>query len=151
MSQEQRTRQHEGILAHYAARNDYSIAMLEAVLEAGKTALQSLLIINGGAVVALLGVLSNLAGKPEGSLLARYLAMPLLQFGVAVLLGALGFAFRYFSQACYAEMPEENSALRKWGHGLRYSAITCAVIGYLLFGIAIVNSYHGVVWAFAAR
>lgn len=72
-SQEYRKREHEGMLAHYAAKNQHSIEMLKAVLEAGKSALQSLLVINGGAVVALLGVFSSLAGKDGGAALARYL------------------------------------------------------------------------------
>lgn len=44
-SQEYRKREHEGMLAHYAAKNQHSIEMLKAVLEAGKSALQSLLVI----------------------------------------------------------------------------------------------------------
>ncbi|WP_178090611.1 hypothetical protein [Pseudomonas sp. SJZ079] len=69
-SQEFRQRDHEGMLAHYVAENQHSIEMLKAVLEAGKSALHTLLIINGGAVVALLGVMSNLVGKP-GALFLR--------------------------------------------------------------------------------
>lgn len=72
-SKEYRKQEHEGMLAHYAAENQHSIEMLKAVLEAGKSALQSLLVINGGAVVALLGVFSSLAGKAGGNALARYL------------------------------------------------------------------------------
>lgn len=149
MSKERRAHEHAGYLAHYAAQNSVSIAMLEAVLEAGKTALQSLIVINGGAVIALLGVLSNLAGKPEGGSFARYLALPLLQFGAGVLFGALGFAFRYFSQACYAEQGEINSPHQRWGHRFRYCAILCAVLGFLCFGFGVGNAYNAVSWAFA--
>ena len=148
LSKEQRAREHEGYLAHLAARNEYSIAMLEAVLEAVKTALQSLILINGGAVISLLGVLGNLAGKAEGALLARYLAIPLAEFGIAVLLGALGFAFRYFSQAFYSDMQEEGTKAQAWGHRFRYAAIACALGGYILFGFAIANSYNAVAWSF---
>lgn len=148
-SQEFRKREHEGMLAHYAAKNQHSIEMLKAVLEAGKSALHALLIINGGAVVALLGVLSNLAGKPSGVLLAKYLALPLLQFGIGVLVGALGFAFRYLSQACYSEKSQSNDKYDVWGDRLRYAAILSAVSGYVLFGFAMANAYHAVVWAFS--
>lgn len=53
------------MLTHYAAENEHRIEMLKAVLEAGKSALHALLLIRGGAAVALLGVVSNLAGNPE--------------------------------------------------------------------------------------
>lgn len=148
-SQEYRKREHEGMLAHYAAKSQHSIEMLKAVLEAGKSALHALLIINGGAVVALLGVLSNLAGKAEGALLAKYLALPLIEFGVGVLCGALGFAFRYLSQACYTESDDNNDKYHAWGDQFRYLAILSAVAGYVLFGFAIANAYHAVVWSFS--
>lgn len=148
-SQDYRKREHEGMLAHYAAKNQHSIEMLKAVLEAGKSALQSLLIINGGAVVALLGVFSSLAGKDGGATFARYLSLPLLQFGLGVLVAALGFAFRYFSQACYCKSNEDNDSYQKAGDWFRYAAIGSALSGYVLFGFAVVNAYHAVVWSFS--
>ena len=148
-SQDYRNREHAGMLAHYSAKNQHSIEMLKAVLEAGKSALHALLIINGGAVVALLGVMSNLVGKSGGAPLAKYLALPLLQFGIGVLIGAVGFALRYLSQACYSDSSDPQDKLHRWGDLLRYAAILSAIAGYVLFGFAIVNSYHAVVWSFA--
>lgn len=147
-SQEYRKREHEGMLAHYAARNQHSIEMLKAVLEAGKSALQSLLVINGGAVIALLGVFSRLAGKDGGASLARHLSLPLLLFGLGVLVAALGFAFRYFSQACYSESNTEKDNSQKAGDMFRYAAIASALCGYILFGIAVVNAYYAVTCSF---
>lgn len=150
VSQEYRKRQHEGMLAHYAAKNEHAIEMLKAVLEAGKSALHVLLIINGGAVVTLLGAMSNLAGKPAtATLLAKYLALPLLQFGIGVFFGALGFALRYLSQACYAENNAEKRNLAAWGDGLRYAAICFALAGYVAFCLGVGNAYYGVVWTFS--
>lgn len=147
-SQEYRNRKHAGMLAHYEAQNQHSIEMLKAVLEAGKSALNTLIIINGGAVIALLGVFSNLVGKESDSELAGYLALPLLEFGIGVLCGALGFAFRYFSQAFYGESSESGDTFHKWGNGFRNAAILMALAGYVLFGFAIANSYNAVVWSF---
>lgn len=147
-SQEYRNREHAGMLAHYAAQNEHSLEMLKAVLEAGKSALHALLIVNGGAVVALLGVMSNLAGKPEGATLAMYLALPLLQFGIGVLSGVVGFALRYFSQAAYAESSDEADRFHRWGDRFRYAAVLVAFAGYILFGFAVVNSYNAVLWSF---
>lgn len=148
-SKEYRKQKHEGMLAHYAAKNQHSIEMLKAVLETGKSALHSLLLINGGAVVTLLGVMANLARNPEGAVLARYLALPLIEFGVGVLCGALGFAFRYFSQACYSASVEEKDKYFLWGDWCRNIAILLAFLGYVLFGFAIVNSYSAVIWSFS--
>lgn len=147
-SQEYRRQKHEGMLAHYTAQTQHSIEMLKAVLEAGKSALQSLLIINGGAVVALLGVLSNLVGKPNGPEFAIRLALPLLLFGIGVLAGAVGFALRYFSQACYSESDDDKDNYEKWGDRFRYSTIAAALTGYALFGTAIVFSYKAVLLAY---
>jgi len=147
-TQEHRNREHQGLLAHYAAKNEHSIEMLKAVLEAGKSALHYLLLINGGAVVALLGVLSNLAGKSGGTPFAKYLALPLVQFGIGVLLAALGFALRYFSQACYLESASGKEPYQKWGDAFRYTAILATLTGYALFGVAISNAYHAVIWSF---
>jgi hypothetical protein len=148
-TQEYRNREHAGMLAQYAARSQHAIEMLKAVLEAGKSALHALLLINGGAVVALLGVMSNLVGKSEGAALARYLALPLLQFGIGVLLGAVGFAFRYLSQACYSDSENPEDKLHCSGDWLRRTAILVAIGGYVLFAFAVGNSYRAVVWSFA--
>ncbi len=148
-SQDYRNREHAGMLAHDAAKSQHAIEMLKAVLEAGKSALQALLLINGGAVVALLGVLSNLAGKNGGAVLARYLALPMLQFGIGVLLGALGFAFRYLSQASYAGSENQEDKFHRAGDWVRYAAIITAIAGYVLFGFAVANGYNAVVWSFS--
>ena len=49
-SSEQRRRAHEGTLAHYTAQNQFSLEMFKSVLDTGKSAIDALLIINGGTV-----------------------------------------------------------------------------------------------------
>jgi hypothetical protein len=150
VSLEHRKLEHEGMLAHYAAQSEFNIEMLRSVLESAKSGIQALLVINGGAVIALLGVMSNLATRPGGDLLARYLALPLLEFGAGVLCAGLAFAFRYFSQACYSEGGGEKNKYTTWGDRLRIVTILIGVAGYVLFGVAMVNAYQGVVWSFAS-
>jgi hypothetical protein len=150
LSVEQRKLQHEGMLADNAARHESNLEMFRAVLEAGKNGLQSLLVINGGAVIALLGVMSNLATKQGGATLARYLALPLLEFGIGVLCGAVGFALRYLSQAFYSEGMGEKNIYTTWGDNLRYATIAVGISGYVIFGFALVNAYHGILWSFAS-
>jgi hypothetical protein len=149
-SQEVRNREHAGMLAEFAARNELGIEMMRSVLEAGKSTLHALLIINGGAVIALLGVTSNLVGKSEGAQLAVSLALPLLQFGIAVLCGALGFAFRYLSQDYYAKGGDRQEWYLLLADYSRYGAMLAAAAGFVLFGFGVVNAYNAVRWSFAA-
>ncbi|WP_218669160.1 hypothetical protein, partial [Xanthomonas axonopodis] len=86
--------------------------MFKSVLDTGKSAIDALLIINGGAVVVLLGMLSNLAKESNGDELARYLALPLLQFGLGVLCAAATFALRYFLISPDLQPPVAGSAPR---------------------------------------
>jgi len=137
----------EGELAKYAAESQMQITMFNAVVESGKTALQSLLVINGGAVIALMGVMSNLVGKTDGKSLAVSLACPLLLFGFGVLAAASGFSFRYISQAFYANEGTDP----KWysgGNVFRWGAILSAITGFVLFGFGLYSSYLGFSSAF---
>ncbi|MFC3816594.1 hypothetical protein [Lysobacter sp. GCM10012299] len=149
-SLEERRIAHEGSLAQYSATTQYNLEMFKSVMDAGRNAIQALLIINGGAVIAMLGMLSNLAGKPTGDVLARLLALPLLQFGIGVLLAASCYAVRYFSQACYAEAPEEGGIWFKAGQALTLAAILVGISGYVLFAFGIANSYTAVRIAFGS-
>lgn len=148
-SQKDRDRQHAGMLAYSAAKNTLNIEVMKSVLEAGKSALHALLIINGGAVVALLGVFSNILGKKDSELLAQSLALPLLFFGAGVLSGALGFAFRYFSQNAYAKSFQTSSRSERGGDFFRFLAVFSALGGYLAFGYALFSSYKAVLHSFS--
>lgn len=141
---------HEGSLAQYEFQAQANIEMFKSVLDAGKNAIQALLIINGGAVIAMLGVVSNLAGKPSGDQLARLLALPLLQFGVGVLLAAVCYAVRYFSQEFYSNADTERDRFKRAGDAMKYLAMIVGVAGYVLFGLGITNSYYAVKIAFGA-
>lgn len=148
-STEYRRQVHEGTLANFTAKNQFNLEMFKSVLDTGKSAIDALLLINGGAVVVLLGMLSNLAKEDRGDELARYLALPLLQFGLGVLLAAATFALRYFSQAAYSESEEHDDKHYKLGDRIKYAAIATGVSGYVLFGFGIANAYRAVTFAFA--
>nr|BDD47823.1 hypothetical protein 10 [Gammaproteobacteria bacterium] len=159
-SKEHINREHEGMLARYSAQVQQALEMFKAILETGKTALNSIVLINGGAVVALLGVMSAVAASDSGKKLAANLAAALLLFGFGVLCGAVGFASRYFSQVFYAESYRERisgtdeaaakrTSSREWyGHRFRDLAIVIGISGYILFGVAVVSSYQAVVQTF---
>ena len=127
--------EHQGSLAEYDARVRQGIEMLNAAINAGKDALNALVLINGGAVIALLGFLGAVVSQSFPKELGLGLTLPLLYFGSGVLLGALGFGFRYFSQACY------SGDWIKTGLAFHGCAILFAVSGYVLFGLGIYGAY----------
>ena len=143
VSQEQCKIDHANFLAEYAADTQWGTELFKAVLESGKSALHAILIINGGAVIALMGVMSSLIGNTGGKILASNLALPLLYFGIGVFSGGVGFAFRYLSQACYTEDFKTNDT-KKYelgGDMFRWLAVLAALSGFTLFLVGIVNSY----------
>jgi hypothetical protein len=122
-------------LAQLDVQTKHSIEMFKAVVESGREALNALVIVNGGAVIALLGFMGAVISKGLPQSLGLGLTLPILQFGIGVLMGAVGFMMRYFSQACYA------TDKKKCGDAFRWVAISVALIGYGLFGFGIYGAY----------
>lgn len=144
-------RQHAALLADVDARNQNNLEMFRAVIEAGKTTLNSLMIVNGGAVVAMFGVMANLAGQKsgDGKALALNLALPMLLFGIGVVLAVVGFGFRYFSQDLYAYTNGKDRKLIA-AHTFKALAVIAAISGYSIFLIAVFKSYKAVLLTFGA-
>jgi hypothetical protein len=124
-------------LVHLDIHSKHRIEMFKAVIESGREALNALVLINGGAVVALLGFMGAIISKALPPTLGQSLTIPLLLFGIGVLTGGIGFATRYFSQALFAK---DNIF---WGDFSKYLAVVIAMAGYILFGI-------GIYWAYSA-
>jgi len=134
-SAESRRLEYQRLLAHYDAQIKTWIEMFKSVIDAGKEALNALLLINGGAVVALLGFLGANIAKEGSAALGMRLTSSLLLFGVGVLLGAVAFGVRYLSQAVYAV--ERN----KIGSTLNVLTILIAIAGYIVFGFGVYGAY----------
>lgn len=135
-SMELRKLEDQRTLAHYDAQTKHNIEMFRSVIESGREALNSLVLINGGAVIALLGFMGATISKGLPQALGANLAMPVLQFGIGVLMGGLGFAARYFSQAYFTEEKYKTGAIFKW------LAIAFALTGYALFGCGIYGAFR---------
>lgn len=127
-SLEERKLRTQHALAQYEAQSRSDIEAFKATIESGREALNALLLINGGAVVALLGFVGSMASKTNGMAVASSMRAPLLRFGTGVLLGALAFGARYVAQAFYA------SARNRWGHAFNFLSIALCIIGYAMFG-----------------
>ncbi|MHB8987679.1 MAG: hypothetical protein ACYC6S_02735 [Desulfobulbia bacterium] len=142
-SAEIRRLEYQRTLASYDAETKHSIEMFKSVIEAGREALNALVLINGGAVVALLGFMGATISKGLPPALGASLTSPLLQFGFGVLMGALGFGARYFSQAFY------SGKKRKAGIAFTLVAIGFAFVGYTLFGFGIYGAFSAFTTQFA--
>lgn len=117
-------------LAEYGANVQSNLEMFKSVIEAGKEALNALILIGGGAIVGLLSLL----GSKTDPALGRGMVSPLLLFGAAVLLGAMGHAFRYLCQVAY------SGEWVKTGTGLTIITASLVVGGYCCFAWAAVGA-----------
>jgi hypothetical protein len=131
-------------LAYYDAQTKHSLAMFNSVIESGREALNALVLVNGGAVVALLGFMGATISKGLPKALGADLTLPLVQFGFGVLMGALGFGARYFSQAFF------TAKMDKAGDSFRVAAIFFALAGYSLFGCGIYGAFRAFATQFAS-
>ena len=116
----------------YRAEVDSNGRMLEATIALAGMALKSAMLINGGAAVAMLAYLGNVASKEVevGSIPGA------LSFFVAgVLSAAIGTGCGYLCQATYAE------GHHKWGIGLRIAAAVLVISSYIFFGLGGAEAY----------
>ncbi len=126
---------HESNLAQYRAEHESNLEMFRSVIEAGRTALNSCILINGGATVALLAYLGNLLSKNPEAVAPPALVLGLIDFAVAVLLSGVATGLRYLSQATFSGGHERT------GWSFTAASTAFALAAYVLFGIGIWNAY----------
>jgi hypothetical protein len=142
---EYETNKEHAIRAHNNETDFYNF-MNQSTIEAGQIAVKSLFLINGGAVVAMLGFIANTFGEMQAN--AEALIMPLMHFVVGVGLTALTSAMAYFTQYCftsasakrkkkwdhpYVEDTKSSKLWRNWGVGFQVFAILSAVGSFVVF------------------
>lgn len=130
-------------LAHQDVQSRHDIEMFKSVIDAGREALNALILINGGAVVALLGFLGAAITKEFSPTLGLQLTPSILFFGTGVLVGSVSFGLRYVTQYCYAY------DWLKTGHGLNISSNLAAITGYIMFACGIYTAYNAFVHQFS--
>lgn len=122
----------------------------EAAVALGTSTLRSLLILNGGAAVAMLGFLAGASGSDNAFSIDLIQALFMLQlFGCGAALAAVGTGFSYLTtlmqagttqyQAFGYEPPNANreQRMRVWGERFRGAAIVAAILslGFFLFSV----------------
>jgi len=138
LDSETRKLQHESNLAYYRAQREHAIEMLRTINESGKVALTTNILINGGATVALLAFLGNLAGKSSSGTFATPapLALAILSFAGGVLLAAMATGLTYATNFFYGENWRRSAF---WFH---VCTVTFGVGAYLAFLGGMVAAYH---------
>jgi hypothetical protein len=95
-------------------------------------AMKALLVINGGAAVALLafaGQISKSGGDPAK--IASQLGNSLMGFGVGALFAALGFVAAYAAQLQYGKGGESDRWAHRW-HSAGYGCVIISIVAFVI-------------------
>lgn len=123
------TAANERNIATYNAEVSSNLEMFRSVILAGQSALKGALLINGGAAIAVLAFIGNLAAKGSGhEEMIDLFSLPLFLFTLGVLCGAVSFGTTYMSQFCYSR--EKTLWI---GHVFQVITISTVIAAYCLF------------------
>jgi hypothetical protein len=115
------------------ALHQTNLEMFKSVIEAGLNAIKSSMLLNGGASIAMLAFIGNLAETRPNSI--AILAPTLIPFALGTFCTVLTSSGRYLSQALYAD--EQT----KWGDRFRNFCIGLSLMAHLLFLVGVIHVY----------
>lgn len=111
----------------------------------GQGALKAALLVNGGAVVALLAFIGSTVGKDVERSLLLALCFSMLLFLLATLSATVASGVTYLAGLVGASSDEDRkvSKWKLWRHWFFYNAvaITLVVVSYVLFLVGSLNAY----------
>jgi hypothetical protein len=116
------------------AKHETWLAMFNSVIETGKAALTSVILVNGGAAVALLAYLGGMTADDRGK---GALVLAMVYFAFGVLGGAVASDTTYLSQLCYA-----GQSWYRWGVGFHILSVLVVLASYVLFACGILGAYR---------
>ena len=111
-------------------------------MAAGKEAINAAIIINGGAVIALMAFVGNSAAR-YGHQIVNLAATPLLLFGIGVFCGGVAFGTRYVSQFLYAR--PQNKKLVMLGHVFNGVSWIVTTGSFVIFAVGVFIAYLGLI------
>ena len=129
---EQWKMEHASNLARYSAENAHQVEMFKSVILAGQNALKSVILINGGAAVAILAFVGSTWDKSANTNVGKKLLISMVLFAFGVLAGGIASGLTYLAQRAYADEKR-----RKLGDRLNLAIIFAVIAAYLLFVIAL--------------
>ncbi len=127
--------QHRNQLEQHRIQTEVWVASVNATVTFAGAAIKGLLLINGGAAVAILAFLGHLAATPgTNPAQLETLGPALLAFGWGTLAGAMTAGSAYLSQICFSEVSKSGSRpVRVAGEIFRLTAVALASFGYGVF------------------
>lgn len=128
--------QHESSLAHYKATSDFALEMFRSVMGFAHHALKTIIIVNGGAAIAVLAFIGNIWSKLQAVEVARALTFSEAWFAIGVLVGAIATGTTYIAQYFYERKTFYKSAI-----GFHIVTIILVVGAYVLFAFGIYSIY----------
>ena len=120
-----------GSLAHEERQNTWSLEQFRQILVLGQSALKSVMLINGGAAVALLAFIGNLSGKTPPTPPVLPFANSLWVFVFGVFLAAVAYGLTYLGQLCYAAAGKWPNRLGIFFHVLTVLASVGGLAAFL--------------------
>lgn len=123
-------------------------AMFDSVISTANMALKSALLINGGACVAVMGLIAGVMKENNQSVYSFELNYALASFGFGVFAGGVASAATYLAQYYYSEYSSyKGKAIKdkalKTANIFRGIAIFLALTSYASFLCGLYNGYHG--------
>ena len=129
--------------------------LFRSVIELATISLKAVLLVNGGAAIALLAFLGNIASTQPRSSLVSILAFALLCFTIGVLVGLIGMGISYLTQYGFLNAETEHQGVQAQpllSHAIanRYMelamrhrdwAMYLVISAYALFGTGCVLSF----------
>lgn len=147
--------EHEKNLEYYKMNNHFKIEhakmlaqdgleMFKSVIATGKTALQSVILLNGGAAVALLTFIGGLWGKPKVEDVVHVLILGVSNFAYGALAGALAAGATYICQFCYGydNGRQRNSILSNGENAKLGKTKVLAIIFHFLSIVIVLVAYY---------
>ena len=121
----------------YKAQLENEMEMFKTIFVYGQSTLKAMLLINGGAAVAMLAFLSRYLSAGASDVNMHYFTLALLLFGAGVFLGALTAGLSYITQYCYCHY--EN----KSGLAFHMASMVTGISSLLGFCAGLYYSYLG--------
>lgn len=131
-------------IAQYNAQSAAALEMFKSVISYGQMTLKGALLINGGAAVAMLALISNLWGRVLDPFSMYHLAKAVTLFGTGVLSAGLAIGFTYVTQCSY-ERAMANSKYKLASYVVHGITVIIALISFIMFGMGIFQAYDAII------
>ncbi|MES2473892.1 MAG: hypothetical protein V4601_13755 [Pseudomonadota bacterium] len=126
------------------APDDFPLHMFEAAVEFAITAIKTLVMVNGAAVIALLTFVGQVWANDQhnGSAMAHILFWPLLFFLTGLIMAVLTCLLAYITQMITTE--HGGGAIPPLSKKIRLSAITTSVLSIMAFTAGAISTAVGI-------